>query len=89
MSFPSFVGARMFPVTPHDTNMLQDPQDTTAVLHGCVIECIGTAGNVVVVDMAGKTRTYPIRQYQTIPCLVNQVLSAGTTATTLWAYARR
>jgi len=62
----------------HDTNKLSDPIRQ--------IKCAGSgaAGDVVIVTLAGFSRTFPISPGETWNIQCDQVKSTGTTATGLW-----
>lgn len=73
----AYVAKDVFAVTPSDTVVFSTP---------VVIECLGTAGNIVVDTLKGSKVTYPIASNTKLTCLVTKVWSTNTTATTLWAY---
>jgi len=70
---------RIYEVSPSDGSAL--PFAASA------IRCKGSGGDVVLIDGSGNTRTYPIDAGETLECIIIQILSTGTTATGLWAFA--
>ena len=62
----------------HDTNELSD------TIRQIRCAATGAAGNVVIVTLAGFTRTFPISPGETWSIQCRRVLSTGTTATGLW-----
>jgi hypothetical protein len=75
--YSTFVSNDVIPVT---------PSDAVQLTQNGVLTCKTAAGNVVVVTAKGNQRTYPISIDEKMPCIVNQVLATGTTATGLYLF---
>ncbi len=83
MSVQAFAAEIVMPITPNDTQPITDVDG--ARRRGAVV-CKGVAGNLVFVDAAGITRTFPLAVDVPTPFIVTNVKTAST-ATVLWLLA--